>query len=305
MPEPNKDEEHDDFIKRCIPVVIEDGTAESPEQATAVCNGIWDKSKEGKNMKPEDDTSVHKSSKSIEFGAPMPILEYKMDGDDWEVSGYVSIFDNVDLGKDIVRPGAFKKSLKSGRKVRFLYSHDPRAVLGVPKELKEDIKGLFGRFKITKTRLGEETHMLLKDGAIDSFSFGYMASDYNYLDDDVRELKSVDIFEASLVAMPMNPAALVTDFKNYLTIASKISTITAESVNLLNDLRGLTDKSRPLSENKRQELMELLETFSGLDDVRTDLQSILRAAPSNLVDSHWIKYQMAQLRKRHPEFVKE
>jgi hypothetical protein len=235
----------------------------------------------------------------------MPILEYKIDGDDWEVSGYVSIFNNVDLGKDMVIPGAFTKSLKSGRKVRFLYSHDPRAVLGVPKELKEDTKGLFGRFKITKTRLGEETHMLLKDGAIDSFSFGYQASDYTYNDNDVRELKSIELYEASLVSMPMNPAAIVTDFKEYLTIASKTSTITAELVNLLNDLRGLTDKNRPLSENKRQELMELLETFSGLDDVRTDLQSILRAAPSNLVDSHWIKHQMAQLRKRHPELIKE
>ncbi len=305
MPEPNKDETHDDFINRCIPIVIEDGAAENPEQAVAVCNGIWDKSKEGKSTEPKVEEPAHQSSKAIEFGTPMPILEYKIDGDDWEVSGYVSVFDNVDLGKDIVRKGAFTKSLKSGRKVRFLYSHDPRAVLGVPKELKEDTKGLFGRFKITKTRLGEETHMLLKDGAIDSFSFGYMASDYNYMDDDVRELKSVDIFEASLVAMPMNPDAIVTSFKDYLTIASKISTITAESINLLNDLRGLTDKNRPLSENKRQELMELLETFSGLDDVRTDLQNILRAAPTNLVDSHWIKYQMAQFRKRHPELIKE
>src|SRR4030042_788607 len=76
MPEPNKDETHNDFISRCIPVVIEDGAAESPEQAVAVCNGIWDKAKEGKSTQPEDATK-HKSSKVIEFGAPIPIMEFK------------------------------------------------------------------------------------------------------------------------------------------------------------------------------------------------------------------------------------
>jgi HK97 family phage prohead protease len=300
MPEPNKDEEHDDFIKRCIPVVIDDGTAESPEQAVAICNGIWDKAKEGKSTVPK-----HKSSTALEFASPIPIAEFKADGDDWEVSGYVSIFNNVDMGRDIVRPGAFTKSLQSGRKVRFLYSHDPRAVLGVPKELKEDNKGLFGRFKISKTRLGEETHQLLKDGAIDSFSFGYSALDYSFNNDDTRELKAIEIHEASLVAMPMNPDAIVTHFKEYLTLASKTSTITSELSTLMNDLRGLTDKSRPLSEKKRQELMELLETFSGLDAVRSELQSILSAAPSSLVNSHRIKYQLAEIRKRHPDLFKE
>jgi hypothetical protein len=254
---------------------------------------------------PAEDVTKHKSSNAIEFASPIPIMEFKADGDDWEVSGYVSVFNNVDMGKDMVRPGAFTKSLKSGRKVRFLYSHDPRAVLGVPKELKEDGRGLFGRFKITKTRLGEETHMLLKDGAIDSFSFGYQASDYIFNDNDVRELKAIDIYEASLVAMPMNPDAIVTNFKEYLTLASKTSVITSELSQLLNDLRGLTDKNRPLSENKRQELLELLETFSGLDDVRSDLQSILSAASTKLVGPKLTSYLLAEARKRYAQTLKE
>ncbi len=305
MPEPNKDEEHDDFIKRCIPVVIEDGIAENPDQAVAICNGIWDKAKEGKSTQPEDDPSKHKSSKEIEFGNPIPIMEFKSDGNDWEVAGYVSIFNNVDLGKDIVRPGAFTKSLKSGRKIRFLYSHDPRSVLGVPKELKEDNKGLYGRFKISKTRLGEETHQLLVDGAIDSFSFGYSAADYMINDDDTRELKVIDLYEASLVAMPMNPAAIVTDFKDYFTLIDKINKVKAELDQLNNELRGLVDKDHPLTNAKQQEIMELLEMFSGMDAVRSDFQSLLTARPSSLVDSHRIKYQMAQIKLRHPEIFQE
>ena len=56
MPEPGQDETHDDFIDRCIPIVIDDGTAESPEQAVAVCNSIWDKDKDkqGASMPKKD-----------------------------------------------------------------------------------------------------------------------------------------------------------------------------------------------------------------------------------------------------------
>ncbi len=42
MPTPNKDESHDDFVQRCIPIVIDDGTAQDGEQATAICNSMWD-----------------------------------------------------------------------------------------------------------------------------------------------------------------------------------------------------------------------------------------------------------------------
>lgn len=48
MPNPKPSEDKSDFIDRCIPVVIEDGTAEIPEQAVAICNSIrrWQKNEE-------------------------------------------------------------------------------------------------------------------------------------------------------------------------------------------------------------------------------------------------------------------
>jgi hypothetical protein len=41
MPKPKKDETRKDFISRCIPIVLDDETAESQEQAVAICNSIW------------------------------------------------------------------------------------------------------------------------------------------------------------------------------------------------------------------------------------------------------------------------
>ena len=42
MPDPRSGETKDEFIERCVPVVIEDGTAEDGDQAVAVCNSMWE-----------------------------------------------------------------------------------------------------------------------------------------------------------------------------------------------------------------------------------------------------------------------
>jgi HK97 family phage prohead protease len=149
-----------------------------------------------------------------EYGLPQRITEVKAaDDGEWEVAGYPSVWDVVDLGNDVVHKGAFAKTLGDGGRVRFLFGHDHRSVLGAPLDLKEDDQGLFGRFRISKTRLGEEVRTLLKDGALDSFSIGYRARDWRFDEKDVRHLSGIDLLEVSVVAVPMLPRALVTGVK--------------------------------------------------------------------------------------------
>jgi HK97 family phage prohead protease len=247
------------------------------------------------------------------YSFPIQIAEFKAAGDEWEVAGYVSTFDNVDLGRDIVRPGAFTKTLKNGPKVRFLRDHDPRQLLGAPLKLHQDSKGLFGKFRISKTRLGEETHELLKDGALDSFSMGYHADVWTYDEKaNVRELNEVTLYESSLVAMPMNEEAVVTGVKDLLpfltnpemTLAAKVELYGKGLQQLMDEIRGLAD-NRPLNEVKRQELSELLEMFSGLDDVRSSLHTILSAAPQTQTDARRVKFELDQARKRLAQRIKE
>jgi HK97 family phage prohead protease len=394
MPTPQPSETHDEFIKRCIPIVINDGTARDGEQAAAICNSIWNRKDEVSEMEPEGKaitkteqdgehpashylvvedpkkpstwhlrvmdkngkpdhglmgaawaalhegyrgnryegpkkqdaiaklTALYKREKlplpgkgfeagetKMLYGQPIQIGEFKAVDDDWIVEGYVSTFGNVDLGNDVVMPGAFTKTLKENPRVRFLLSHDPRLILGVPKKLKEDSKGLFGSFKISKTQLGEDTHQLLLDGAIDSFSIGYQANEFDFIENDVRRLKAVDLFEASLVPLAMNQDALVTRVKDYdyLTLAEKANQLGQEFTQLLNDLRGLVDNiDRPLSETKRQEITELLEKFSGLDAVRSEFLTVLSAAPQpKLVASRLASYELASARKRLARILEE
>jgi HK97 family phage prohead protease len=148
-----------------------------------------------------------------EYGLPFQIETKRLDGDQWEVAGYASTYDK-DLGDDTIVPGAFAKSLGTGRPVRFLYQHDHRQVLGKALELKEDDRGLYGRFAISKTALGADVRTLLQDGALDSFSIGYRPVEAETdKKAGTRFLKEVELIECSLVSMPMNPQALVTGVK--------------------------------------------------------------------------------------------
>jgi len=50
MPKPAKGESHEDYISRCIPIVIKDGAAKDDKQATAVCNSMWDEAQTASEM---------------------------------------------------------------------------------------------------------------------------------------------------------------------------------------------------------------------------------------------------------------
>lgn len=149
----------------------------------------------------------------IEYGSPLEIGEIKASGDSWTVEGYVSTFGNTDLGGDVMMRSAFDDTLAKARPVRFLYSHRTDQVLGTAKSLKVDDKGLLGVFQISKTTLGSDVHTLLRDKALDSFSIGYLVDEAEFDDSGVRLLKKVDLMECSVVALPMNPRAVVTRVK--------------------------------------------------------------------------------------------
>lgn len=143
------------------------------------------------------------------------LQDVKARGDDgWSFSGYASTFGNVDLGGDVVLKGAFRESLGQ-RRPRLLWQHDQSEPIGVVAHMKEDDHGLFGDFLISRTTRGRDAYQLLKDGAIDSMSIGYIPTEVEYDDAaEVRKLRAVDLLEISVVSMPMNEMAVITAVKS-------------------------------------------------------------------------------------------
>lgn len=140
-------------------------------------------------------------------------IQVKADGPEGKVSGYGSVFNVVDRGGDLIRPGAFAKSLLE-RKPKMLWQHDKDKVLGVWDVVIEDQKGLYMEGRIAKkTQLGADALELVSMGALDGLSIGYIAKQAETVG-GVRELLEVELFETSLVTMAMNEQAGLTDLKN-------------------------------------------------------------------------------------------
>ena len=145
------------------------------------------------------------------------------------ISGYASVFGNVDSYGDIVVKGAFAEFLKeageTGKIIPVFYGHnieDPKANIGSVTELYEDDRGLFFRAKLDLSgdTYGRIVYAQLKDGRLDSLSFGYRVLDAR-MTDSGYELMELELYEISVVPIPANREARITEVKAGRTIPVK------------------------------------------------------------------------------------
>lgn len=132
--------------------------------------------------------------------------------------GYASVFNRQDLGRDVVLPGAFRKSLaeRGTGGVRMLFQHDPSAPIGVWEKIYEDARGLFVRGRImSEVTKGREVLSLMRAGALDGLSIGFRAEQgVRSKRTGIRRLRRVDLWEISVVTFPMLPDARVSQVKS-------------------------------------------------------------------------------------------
>jgi len=136
---------------------------------------------------------------------------------DGSFSGYASLFGAVDLGRDVIEPGAFAASLKrrGASDVRMLYQHDPDQPIGRWLSIREDSRGLHveGKLALGVAR-AREVHELMKSGALDGLSIGFQTlRARSEAKAGVRRILSADLWEISVVTFPMQPGARVTAVK--------------------------------------------------------------------------------------------
>jgi HK97 family phage prohead protease len=134
--------------------------------------------------------------------------------------GYASLFGVVDLGRDVVQPGAFRESLarRGAAGVRMLWQHDPAQPLGAWLVLREDERGLFVRGRLNPgVAKARELLALLRQGAIDGLSIGYRpVLARTQARTGIRQLSRIDLWEISLVTFPLLPQARVASVKSAL-----------------------------------------------------------------------------------------
>lgn len=157
-------------------------------------------------------------------------LTLRQAGEDGAVEGYGSVWGVRDSYDDVVAKGAFAASLAAhrgeGTMPALLWQHDPDEPIGVWSQMVEDETGLkvAGQLVLDTAR-GREAHALLKAGALNGLSIGFVSRQWSYdRESEVRTLTEIDLWEVSLVTFPANGKARITGVK-----ASDVDTFTKPS----------------------------------------------------------------------------
>lgn len=151
------------------------------------------------------------------FIAPLTIKSAEADG---TFSGYAAVFGNIDLGYDVIEPGAFKsaKTTTDG-KLRIAIDHNLKQLAGKA-SFRQDDKGLWveGQLSLGVSYV-KDAYQLMRDGVLDGLSVGFdiMRDGADYEERSgkfVRVIKAAQLWEFSLVAFGMNPLAKVETVKS-------------------------------------------------------------------------------------------
>jgi HK97 family phage prohead protease len=141
----------------------------------------------------------------------MEIKEISADG---SFTGMQSVYNVIDLGKDLVEPGAFTKTIKDhGNEVPMLWQHKPDVPIGTltledgPEAL--NVKGQL----LMELPEAKKAYLLIKARIVRGLSIGFDTVK-EVLDGVIRRLKELRLYEGSIVTFPMNEAAQITSVKH-------------------------------------------------------------------------------------------
>ena len=153
----------------------------------------------------------------------------KSDDDAGKISGYFSTYDRIpDSYGDVVAPGAFTDTIKareeSGHKFPLCWNHDLNQIIGQVDTIEDTEKGPLMTASFFNTPLAQEKREIVKSGVVYQFSFAYDIREAAQvtLEDGTKanELQKLDLFEVSIVPVPANPRAEVTDIKSEVATAT-------------------------------------------------------------------------------------
>lgn len=145
------------------------------------------------------------------------------------ISGYFSAFNIKDSDGDIIRPGAFTKSIQdwgpdSKGRIKHLMNHNPSQPLGKILELKEDTYGLFYRSKIGSHSLGQDFIKMVESDLIKEHSIGFsdLTPDSKKKGDDGNNMTDLKLYEgSSLTAWGANEFTPLVEMKGDLQTLSE------------------------------------------------------------------------------------
>src|SRR5210317_1329564 len=205
MPKPHDGESQDDFINRCIPIVIDEGTADNPDQATAICFSIWEQENDKEYNMDKQKVIKYNSTKAEKV--------------DKRVLRFIGSNEKVDRDNEKIKADGW--ILTNYKKNPVVLVNHKAAELPVAKTKKvwvEDKKLMFD-IEFPEADIspqGDTLYKLYKNGYMNATSVGFMPNfdkiKYGERKGEPRvTFQEQELLEISLVSVPANPSALLTN----------------------------------------------------------------------------------------------
>lgn len=167
------------------------------------------------------------------------------------ISGYFSTYDRIpDSYGDVIEAGAFTDTIKarkaSGHPFPLCWNHDLDQIIGAVDKIEDDDHGPLMTAHFFDTALAQEKRELVKQGVVYQFSFAYDVKGWERPTDEERKagieniLTKLDLFEVSIVPIPANPRAEITDIKSGRRNSRKDADAIKQAIALL---QGVLDEA--------------------------------------------------------------
>lgn len=229
MPTPRNDETRDEFVNRCIPVVIEEGTPGG--RATAQCQSIWDEAMEN------DKTYQMNKETHLDFDTKISAI----DEEERSITAVIST-SAVDRDREVL----LAKGIQTERFVDnpvVLWAHDSHSP-PIGKALWVKVKGqkILAKVQFATTEFAEEIWQLFKGGFLKAFSVGFIPHDgHAPTPKEVTKnpawaearfiIDKWELLEFSPVPVPANPEALAQAVKSKeITLSESTKELFQESL---------------------------------------------------------------------------
>jgi uncharacterized protein len=196
------------------------------------------------------------------------------------VTGYASIFNNIDSDKEMITPTAFDKTLTergvgSARpRIKHLWQHDSFSPIAIPKELRPDERGLYFESIFGKDSFSQDKLQQHIDGIITEMSIGYnVIQSEDVMDQEGRllhrKLHELKLWEYSSVTWGANSLTQIISAK---AEASDIMANLQRRLEALN--RGLKN-NRYTDESCEQFEAEILKIQSIIESLKVTTEPLV------------------------------
>jgi HK97 family phage prohead protease len=243
------------------------GSKRSAERALAYADQLVESLEQENEGRAKGEALSKLETRIVEVEA----FEVREDGDGMHLQGYAALFnsrsENLGGFTETIAPGAFRASLKARNNIFLFWNHETGSPLASTRagtlSLVEDDRGLRVSATLANTSVGRDVRELVSTGVISAFSFGFSmparGGDSWNSEGTERVLKSVRLFEVSLVSMPAYKATEGTATVRGLDKVAKRAEVDADS---LADALLKIENGEDISTDDRQLLEKVISELA-------------------------------------------